>query len=123
MIFTETTPRYNERRYGKPWIARLDFKRPGKPEYIFGSWLGQPGQSGELSIEVAPGDVIATGQKDHRKGRGGADHVGVIQPDGKAIWGYTLASARDAGKAVRETVAAIPAAGVDMEALQEAMLN
>ncbi len=70
MLFTMKTSSYNQSRYGKPWIARLQFTRPGKPDYMFGDWLGSPGCAGELSVEVAPGDVIAHGQKDLRKGRG-----------------------------------------------------
>lgn len=102
MLYTEKTESYNERRYGKPWIAKLSFDTPGKPNYSFGDWLGQAGQVGELSIEVEPGDVIATGQKDHRKGRGGADAVGVIQEDGTARWhGTRFAEARDAGAAIK----------------------
>lgn len=106
MLYTETTSIYNQRRYGKPWIAKLTFPRPGKPEYTFGDWFGTAGGEGELSIEVEPGDVIATGQKDNRKGRGGADHIGVVQPDGTVKWGYTAAKARDAGKSVRESLVA-----------------
>lgn len=105
MLYREDTSSYNERRYGKPWIAKLDFTKPGKPEYAFGHWLGQPGAAGELSIEVEPGDVIATGQKDLRKGRGWADNIGVIQADGTARWNYTPARARDAGKLIREQLA------------------
>lgn len=101
MIYREDTRSYNDRRYGKPWIAKLTFIRPGKPEYTFGDWLGNPGYAGELSIEVEPGDVIATGQKDHRKGRGGADSIGVVQHDGTVDWGYTAAAARDAGKKIK----------------------
>lgn len=105
MLYTKSTTSYNQRRYGKPWIAKLSFIRPGKPEYTFGDWLGQPGDSGELSIEVEPGDVIARGQKDHRKGRGGADDIGVIQVDGTCDWGYTPAQARDAGQEIRDELA------------------
>ena len=105
MNYAETTPSYNQRRYGKPWIAKLTFDA-GKAEYQFGSWLGTPGQEGELSIEVEPGDVIATGQKDNRKGRGGPEHIGVVQVDGAVHWSengkfFTLAKARDAGKRLK----------------------
>lgn len=103
MTFTQQTDSYNQRRYGKPWIARLNFSTPSKPIYEFGNWLGQQGDEGELSIEIQPGDVVATGQKDLRKGRGGADAIGVVQHDGSVVWGFTPAKARDAGKVVRET--------------------
>jgi hypothetical protein len=101
VIYKETTKSYNPRCYGKPWIAKLTFERPGKPEYAFGDWLGTAGCEGELSIEVEPGDVIATGQKDIRNGRGGADAFGVIQEDGTVQWyGDNAAKARDAGEMV-----------------------
>lgn len=108
MRYTEDTSSYNSRRYGKPWIAKLNFSL-GKPTYQFGDWIGQAGDSGELSIGVDPGDVIATGQKDHRKGRGGADHIGVVQANGSVRWGYTPAKARDAGKVVQEELAEVAA--------------
>ena len=116
-MYTETTGAYNQRRYGKPWIAKLTFTRPGKPDYTFGDWLGSPGCVGELSIEVEPGDVVATGQKDNRKGRGGADNIGVVQADGTVDWGYTAAEARDAGKAIKAalaTPATVPAVAASM---------
>lgn len=59
------TPSYNERRYGKPWIARVDFP-DAKGVFNFGEWVGQNGTSGLLIIDVQPGDIIAMGQKDHR---------------------------------------------------------
>lgn len=115
MLYTEKTSAYNQRRYGKPWIAKLTFVRPGKPDYTFGDWLGNAGYVGELSIEVEPGDVIATGQKDNRKGLGGADHFGVVQADGSVEWGFTAAGARDAGKAIKAALASpTPAAAVSM---------
>lgn len=123
MLYTENTPSYNDRRYGKPWIAKLTFVRPGKPEYSFGDWLGTPGCDGELSMEVEPGDVIATGQKDLRKNRGGADDIGVVQRDGKVKWGYTAAKARDAGKLIRLLTDEPEAPGIDYAALNEAMLR
>lgn len=117
MRYIEETGSYNDRRYGRPWIARLDFsKNPGKPEYVFGDWLGSPGRSGELGIDVEAGDVIATGQKDHRKGRGGPNNIGVVQPDGTVTWNYTQAKARDAGKLVREQVAAAAAKSAEESA-------
>ena len=104
--FSMDTGAYNERRYGKPWIAKLNFSKPGQPHYEFGEWLGQAGDEGELSIDVEPGDVIARGQKDNRKGRGGADAIGVVQADGTVEWGFTPAKARNAGIAIRESMKA-----------------
>ena len=116
MLYKESTASYNERRYGRPWIAKLTFVRPGKPEYTFGDWLGNShGGTGELSIEVEPVDVIATGQKDHRKGRGGADCIGVVLADGKVQWNLTAAQARDRGIEVRAEVEAALTAPVDAD--------
>jgi hypothetical protein len=103
MVYREMTSLYNERRFGKPWIAKLDFSSGGKPNYRFGKWLGQPGRDGELSIEVVPGDVIATGQRDYRMGVSGASRIGVVQLDGSVKWWFALAEARDAGRAIRES--------------------
>lgn len=105
----ETSP-YNARRYGKPWIAKLDFSKPGNPVYSFGSWLGQAGDVGELTIEAVCGDVLAVGQKDIRKNRGGADDFGVVQLDGTVVWGFSLVAARDTGIAVRAAIADTTAA-------------
>lgn len=61
-----TTGAYNERRYGKPWIAKVAFPT-AKGEFAFGEWAGSDGRPGLLVIEAEPGDVIARGQKDFRK--------------------------------------------------------
>lgn len=112
------TQSYNERRYGKPWIAVMDFTVPSKPAYIFGDFLGAAGDAGELSIDVEPGDVIARGQKDNRKGRGGADDIGVVQIDGSIEWGFTPAKARDAGLAVKSIPPSHPLAAFTSEELR-----
>ena len=39
------TSSYNERRYGRPWIARVTFPA-AKGEFAFGEWVGQPGDPG-----------------------------------------------------------------------------
>lgn len=61
------TDLYNERRYGKPWIAVVTFEYPSTPTFKFGEWIGSIGCSGILEIDVEEGDVIARGQKDNRK--------------------------------------------------------
>jgi len=58
---------YNERRYGKPWIAKVTFDDNGKADFVFGKWIGQTGCSGILELDVAIGDIVARGQKDSRK--------------------------------------------------------
>jgi hypothetical protein len=72
MEITKATDSYNERRYGKPWIAVVDYSSSRKGEFKFGDWQGRPGQSGELYITCEPGDIIAVGQKDFRKPRNSA---------------------------------------------------
>lgn len=67
MKYTENTCSYNDRRYGKPWIAKIDFDSSSKANFNFGNWIGEIGQEGILEIEIEQGDVIAIGQKDLRK--------------------------------------------------------
>lgn len=60
------TDSYNERRFGRPWIAKVDFSNDKKGEMFFGDWIGQHGDEGILELEANAGDIIATGQKDYR---------------------------------------------------------
>jgi hypothetical protein len=73
-LILETRP-YNEKRYGKPYIAKCDEKAK---VIEWGEWLGDKGMSGELSIDVEPGDLIMQGQKDHRKPRNSAPGYGLF---------------------------------------------
>ena len=57
---------YNERRYGKPWIAKVDFSDNEKGNFNWGNWVGDPGSTGLLILDADPGDVVAHGQKDNR---------------------------------------------------------
>lgn len=66
MNLTVETHSYNEKRYGKPWIAKVDFSENKKGDFVFGEWIGQPGYEGTLEIECNDGDIIAKGQKDFR---------------------------------------------------------
>jgi hypothetical protein len=61
------TAAYNERRYGKPWIAKVDFSQQSQGEFLWGKWIGDIGCSGLLEVEAEEGDIVATGQKDFRK--------------------------------------------------------
>lgn len=61
------TASYNDRRYGKPWIAKVDFSANKQGEYKWGDWIGRPGEEGILEINVMPGDIVAKGQKDRRQ--------------------------------------------------------
>jgi len=75
------TSSYNDRRYGKPWIAKVDFAS-GKPGYQWGEWVGTPGGEGVLTIQAKPRDIIAKGQKDNRKPRNSAPSFFIVTPDG-----------------------------------------
>ena len=57
------TTSYNERRYGKPYIAQCD--NLGKP-IRWGEWVGTEGYEGELHIDLQTNCIIMKGQKDHR---------------------------------------------------------
>ena len=63
------TSSYNPRRDGKPWLCRCVAWPVGAPrptELIWGTWIGDPGDAGELVIEAAPGDLLRHGKNDLR---------------------------------------------------------
>lgn len=73
---------YNDRRYGKPWIARVtSWPVGGRPEIEWGSYLGDD-SGGECEIMASAGDIIRSGQKDHRKASGTANDWYLAQADG-----------------------------------------
>lgn len=79
------TVSYNQRRYSKPWIAKVDFSKNPKGEFIWGSWVGdaREGSEGLLVIEANEGEIIAHGQKDFR---GNNTHTTYCQVrDGKLV--------------------------------------
>ena len=81
MKITEETGAYNERRYGKPYIAQIVWDTPkGTPEW--GEWCGQPGQPGLLIIDAEPGDTLMIGQKDHRNSKKSAPDYFIVCDDG-----------------------------------------
>ncbi len=82
MKLTIETSSYNEKRYGKPWIANVDFENNKQGYFRFGEWVGSLGGSGLLEIEATPGDIIARGQKDMRKPRNSAPDFYQLQADG-----------------------------------------
>lgn len=73
---------YNEKRYSKPWIARV-FSWPigGHASVEWGNFLGGPGEAGECEIEARIGDIIRYGQKDNRNPRHTDANWGVVEPD------------------------------------------
>jgi hypothetical protein len=84
MEITIETGSYNERRYGKPWIAKIDFASDKKGTFTFGDWTGDGRNGGEgvLSINTQAGDIIAKGQKDNRQPRNSAPDFYVVLADG-----------------------------------------
>ena len=80
MNYTETTASYNERRYGRPWMAVVGMSTT--KDFRFLDWDGRPGHTGEFCFDVEPGTILAYGQKDNRKGRGGVDGYQIAMPDG-----------------------------------------
>ena len=81
MKYTETTESYNASRYGKPWMALVSTSLT--KDFSFIDWDGRPGGSGEFFFDAEPGTILAYGQKDLRKGRGGVDGYQICMPDGK----------------------------------------
>lgn len=83
MTITINTKSYNQRRMGKPWIARVNFTTP-KGDFIWGDWVGDHYNGGEgvLSIDANPGDIIATGQKDNRQPKNSAPEFYVVNQVG-----------------------------------------
>jgi hypothetical protein len=69
MKITLDTSSYNERRFGKPWIAIVTFDKDVKGTFTWGDWVGDHhnGSDGTLVIDADEGDIIAIGQKDFRK--------------------------------------------------------
>jgi len=104
MEITINTSSYNQRRMGKPWIAKVDFSTP-KADFSFGDWTGDQYNGGEgvLSISALPGDIIATGQKDNRQPKNSAPDFFVITESGK------LDSIGDKGSAYKYYLANKPA--------------
>lgn len=91
---------YNERRFGKPWIARVTAWPVGdKPALEFGGFMGQPGQAGDTEIMARPGDIIRSGQKDFRGSKTDNDWY-VVQPDG-SLKAVTQAEARKQWEALQ----------------------
>jgi len=74
----------------------VDFSTP-KGEFTWGDWTGDHYNGGEgvLSINAAPGDIVAQGQKDNRQPKNSAPDFFVVTPDG------TLDNLGDKGSAYK----------------------
>lgn len=71
---------YNEKRYGKPWIAKVSFQDSKQGTFQFGDWIGQEGGQGVLELDdVQIGDVVARGQKDFRNPKNSAPCFYVVR--------------------------------------------
>lgn len=102
ITITISTSSYNDRRYGKPWIAKVDFSTDAKGNFLWGTWLGQPGEAGELTLtDLQLGDVIAQGQKDFRKPRNSAPEWGYIDAAGALNNAASKIEAVKASRAIR----------------------
>lgn len=77
------TGSYNEKRYSKPWIARVDFAVSANGEMVFGNWVGTPGYDGVLLLDATPGDIVARGQKDFRNPKYSAPTYYIVGADGQ----------------------------------------
>lgn len=85
---------YNQRRYSRPWIAKItSWPVGGRPEMAWGRYIGDDG-GGEVEIEAQEGDIIRTGQKDGRGGKTSANWY-IVGADGELI----LTDATEARKA------------------------
>lgn len=83
---------YNDRRYGKPWIAKVvSWSIGNQPELEWGGFIGDY-SGGEGEIEAEPGDIIRYGQKDHRSNKT-ENNWGVVNSKG-IISGITPVEAR-----------------------------
>lgn len=90
---------YNERRYGKPYIAEMDFGTNHQGEPRWGKWIGSPGEGGLLVLDTEIGAIVMQGQKDFRNRRKSAPSYFQVSSDGSLI---SLAGKAAAFKAYRE---------------------
>jgi hypothetical protein len=80
MRVTITFGPYNQRRYGRPWIAKLTSWPIGKsPELAFGGLIGLT-----TEIEASPGAIVRWGQRDNR-GNHSTSCWGIVQANGEVV--------------------------------------
>ncbi|MDP2218490.1 MAG: hypothetical protein Q8J68_14530 [Methanolobus sp.] len=97
MRIEHETSSYNERRYGRPWIAQVDCTKKAGGEFTFGQWIGDYRNGGEglLILDgINLGDIYARGQKDFRKPRNSAPTYHILGADGKGIKCSSIVEAR-----------------------------
>lgn len=107
---------YNQRRYGRPWIAKItSWPIGGKPDVEWGRYVGDA-NGGEVEIEAQPGDIVRAGQKDNRGGNTSADWY-IVQANG-SLDGIDAAGARKAWDA-RQADKAINNPPMDISAVSD----
>ena len=80
--FSKETSTYNEKRYGKPYIALCDEKANA---VRWGEWIGNHGFAGILEITAPVGSILMKGQKDYR-GNNSVPSYGILKEDGSVEW-------------------------------------
>lgn len=77
------TDRYNDRRYGKPWGAKVTLAG-SKLVYDFdaATVTASYGSGGVIEIPCQPGEVIARGQKDNRRPSSSENIIYKMREDG-----------------------------------------
>jgi len=101
------TAAYNDRRYGRPWIALVDFTET-KGNFTFGDFVGSHGSAGLLEIEAHPGEIIARGQKDNRQPRNSAPTFHHVEEGGTLSASMSKADALKAWRANQARIASAP---------------
>lgn len=85
MTITKEFGSYNQRRYSRPWIARVSaWPVGGRAELAWGTFLGDD-NGGEAEVAAVPGDVVRYGQKDLRKPNGSTANWAIVQADGSLV--------------------------------------
>lgn len=74
----QKTAAYNARRWGRPWIARVDFSSNLHGVFSWGDWVGQDGEAGVLVLDAREGEIVAIGQKDHQGHGTYADYYQIV---------------------------------------------
>lgn len=83
MKYRFKTCNYNDKRYGKPWLGIISTSTV--KDFNFIDWEGRPGCAGEFAFEAGPGTLLAHGQRDVRKGRGGIEGYYVCLPSQEVV--------------------------------------
>jgi hypothetical protein len=121
MRITRATHSYNERRYGKPWIAKIVITTANpKGDFIWGTWIGdaRKGGEGELILDnIEPGDIYARGQKDNRKPRNSSPDYYVLGEDSEGITCGSIIEAKKVSEEMKNTAKPKPDAMDDLASM------